>query len=35
MPGTFLIHRAKVLLRFEHRDSADQHDYVGLVILPR
>jgi hypothetical protein len=34
MPGTFLIHRGKVLLRFEHRDSADKPDYVGLAMLP-
>lgn len=33
MPGTFLIHRGKVLVRLEHRDSADKPDYVGLAML--
>jgi len=33
MPGAFLIHRGKVLVRFEHQDSADKPDYVGLAML--
>lgn len=33
MPGTFLLHRGKVVVRFEARDSADKPDYMGMLAV--
>lgn len=34
MPGTFLIHQGRVVRRYEHQDTSDKPDYVGLATLP-
>ncbi len=34
MPGTFLIHRGKIVRSFRHATSADRPDYVQLATLP-